>query len=379
MVKNSFFPEINGNFGFGFMRLPMNGDEVDITETCKMVDAYISAGFNYFDTAHVYINGKSETALRECVVKRYDRSEIVIANKLSSRIFEKTEDIRPLFEDQLRACGTDYFDFYLMHAQDRTIYERYQRLHAYETAYEFKKEGRVRHFGISFHDKADVLEKILTEHPEIEVVQIQFNYADYDDPSVESRAVYETCVRHGRGVLVMEPVKGGHLVRLPEEADAVFRALGGGSNASYAIRYAASFPGVCAVLSGMGTLEQVEENVSFMRDFRPLDERELEAVDRVRAIFAAQGLIPCTACRYCVFENKCPADIPIPELFAAMNTYSLFKSWNTKYYYSNILTPGRGKASQCVQCGGCEGVCPQHLEIRQLLKKTAETFETSED
>ena len=242
MEKNQFFPEINGNFAFGCMRLPMQGNEVDHEQFCRMADAFIDRGFNYFDTAHGYISGKSETAIRECVAKRYDRSAFILTNKLTDGYFKKESDIRPFFEKQLEACGVEYFDFYLMHAQDNTNYPFFQKCRAYETAFELKKDGKIRHVGISFHDKADVLEKILTDHPEIEVVQIQLNYVDYEDKGVDSKNVYEVCERFNKPVLVMEPVKGGSLVNLPKDAKAVFDRLNGGSYASYALRFAAGFP-----------------------------------------------------------------------------------------------------------------------------------------
>lgn len=375
MEKNRFFPQINGNFGFGCMRLPMIGDEVDKEQFCRMADAFIAAGFNYFDTAHGYINGKSETAIRDCVAARHDRGEFLLTNKLTDPYFNKEEDIKPLVLQQLQLCGVSYFDFYLMHAQNRENYKKFKACRAYEVCSELKKEGLIRHLGLSFHDSADILDMILTEHPEIEIVQIQFNYVDYEDQSIQSRLVYEVCEKHGKPVIVMEPVKGGNLVSLPEEADKVLRSLGGGSNASYAIRFAASFPSIAMVLSGMSNMDQMEDNVSTMADFKPLDEPEFEAVGRVCAIFRNMGTIPCTGCRYCVEENQCPMDILIPDLFSAQNAYSVFHSWNTKMYYRNALTKDHGKASDCIGCGGCEHVCPQHLPIRDLLADVAETFE----
>ncbi len=375
MEQNPFFPEIRGNFGFGCMRLPMKDDQVDYDEFCRMADAFLEAGLNYFDTAHGYIGGKSETAIRDCVAKRYDRSRFLLTDKLTDSFFQTQEEIRPLIECQLKLCGVEYFDFYLMHAQNKSNYEKFKRTKAYETAYSFKKEGLIRHFGISFHDKADVLDRILTEHPEIEVVQIQFNYVDYEDVSVESRKVYEVCEKHDKPVIVMEPVKGGNLVNLPEAADKILRDLGGGSNASYALRFAASFKNMAMVLSGMSNMEQMHDNLSAMCPFRPLDEREMQAVRDVCAIFRSLHLIPCTACRYCIEENQCPKDIPIPGVFAAMNSFETFHDWNAKFYYRGVVTQGHGKASDCVQCGKCEKVCPQHLPIRELLVKVSESFD----
>ena len=376
MIENRFFPEIHGNFGFGCMRLPMKNGEVDHELFCRMADTFIDAGFNYFDTAHGYSGGKSEIAIRECVAKRYPREKFLLTNKLTTPYFNKQENIRPFFEQQLKWCGVNYFDFYLMHAQDKNNYQKYKRCKAYETCYALKEEGLIRHFGISFHDKADVLDMILTEHPEIEIVQIQFNYVDYEDASVESRKVYEICEKHGKPVIVMEPVKGGSLVNLPADADKILRDLNGGSNASYAIRFAASLPNMAMVLSGMSDMAQMQDNVGAMKDFKPLDETEMAAVQKVCDIFRSLNLIPCTSCRYCIEENECPKGIRIPDLFSALNAHEAFHNWNTGYYYNNIITGGgHGKASDCIKCGKCEKVCPQHLQIRELLKQVTKTFE----
>ena len=376
MILNPFFPEIHGNFGFGCMRLPMKDGHVDYDEFARMADAFIASGLNYFDTAHGYINGQSETAIRDCVARRHNRSEFLLTDKLTDPYFNKQEDIRPFFESQLAACGVDYFDFYLMHAQDRNNYQKYKRCKAYETALELKAEGKIRHFGISFHDKAEVLDMILTEHPEIEIVQIQFNYVDYEDASVESRKVYEVCEKHGKPVIVMEPVKGGSLVNLPADADRILRGLNGGSNASYALRFAASFPNMAMVLSGMSNMEQMEDNLSAMRDFVPLNDDEREAVRQVCEIFHGLNLVPCTSCRYCIEENACPRGIRIPDMFSSLNAHEAFHNWNTAYYYNNVITDEKhGKASDCIRCGKCERVCPQHLPIRDLLTKVAATFE----
>lgn len=364
---------IKKNFGFGFMRLPMQGEEVDIPETAKMVDAFLGAGFNYFDTAHGYLQGKSELALRECLTSRYPRDRYVLTDKLTANFFKTEADIRPFFQSQLDACGVEYFDFYLMHAQGLTNYDYFKACRAYETALELKREGKIRHFGISFHDRAEVLEQILGEYPEIEVVQIQFNYLDYEDPAVQSRKCYEVCVRHGKPVIVMEPVKGGKLVDLPEEARAVLDGMHGGSPASYAIRFAAGFPGILMVLSGMSNMAQMRDNLSFMQDFQPLNEDELAAVKQVQEIFRSKHLIPCTACRYCT--DGCPKHIAIPDLFATMNSKQLHHRWNADFYYNEVHTAPGCRASDCVKCGKCEKVCPQHLPIRQLLEDVAKKFE----
>ncbi|NCB50874.1 MAG: 4Fe-4S dicluster domain-containing protein [Clostridia bacterium] len=355
------------------MRLPMKNDKVDTKEFSAMVDAFLDNGLNYFDTAHGYLGGKSETALKTCLTSRYPRDRYVLTNKLTNFYFKQETDIRPFFESQLAACGVDYFDFYLMHAQGAETFAFFKTCHAYETALELKAEGKIRHFGISFHDKAAVLEKILTEYPQIEVVQIQFNYVDYDDPAIESGKCLEICRKFGKPAIVMEPVKGGNLANLPDDAKAVFDALCGGSPASYAIRYAAGFEGVMMVLSGMSDMAQMIDNISFMKDFRPLGEDELSAVEQVRGIFKAKNMISCTACRYCV--DGCPKNISIPDLFACMNVKNVFHDWNADYYYNQVHTKNNGKASDCIKCGKCEKACPQHLPIRELLADVADEFE----
>ncbi|WP_026666401.1 aldo/keto reductase [Butyrivibrio sp. FC2001] len=376
-MDNSF-PQIKTFFGFGCMRLPMIGTEVDIEQFKDMADYFIENGFNYFDTAYGYIDGKSEKAIKVAVSDRYSRDKFLLTDKLTEPYFNKEEDIRPFFQSQLDACGVEYFDFYLMHAQNAKNFEHFKKCRAYETAFDLKKEGKIKHVGLSFHDSAEVLDKILTTYPEVEIVQIQFNYMDYEDPGVQSRKCLEVCRKHGKPVIVMEPVKGGNLVNLPEEAQKVFDELGAGlSNASYAIRFAASQEGIRIVLSGMSDMAQMKDNVSFMKDFKPLDETEMGAIAKVTGIYKGLDTIPCTSCHYCVEQNHCPMNIMIPEIFSCMNTRKIFNDWNQKMYYENVLTAdGKGKASACIECGGCETACPQHLEIRSLLKDVAKEFES---
>ena len=376
-MQNKFFPEIKKKLGFGGMRFPKKDKEIDLQLLSEMIDVFMENGFNYFDTAHGYHSGRSETALRECLVKRYPRESFVITNKLSTFHFEKEEEIRPLFELQLEATGVDYFDFYFMHAQSAKLYEKYTKTRAYEVALELMREGKFRHFGISFHDEAHLLERILKEHPEIEVVQIQLNYLDYDDVAVQSRKCLEVCEKYGKAVMVMEPVKGGHLASPPSDVKEIFDELGDASYASYAIRFAAGFDSVVSVLSGMSTMEQLLDNVSYMKDFKPLDERESDAVKRATDAFLSKNIINCTACRYCT--DGCPMNISIPDLFACLNTKKIFNDWNADFYYSGVHTVGKGKASDCIGCGACEEACPQKLPIRELLVQVKDEFEKPEN
>ncbi|WP_081779870.1 aldo/keto reductase [Butyrivibrio proteoclasticus] len=375
-MDNSF-PEIKTFFGFGCMRLPMKGTEVDIEQFKEMTDYFLENGFNYFDTAHGYIDGKSEKAIKVALTSRYPREAYLLTDKLTEPYFNKEEDIRPFFQSQLDACGVDYFDFYLMHAQNATNFEKFKKCRAYETAFKLKEEGKIRHVGLSFHDKAEVLDNILTTYPQIEIVQIQFNYLDFEDASVQSRKVYEVCRKHNKPVIVMEPVKGGTLIKLPDDAQKILDDLNSGlSNASYAIRFAASFDGIRIVLSGMSDMAQMKDNVSYMKDFKPLTDVEKAAIARVTAVYKGLDMIPCTACHYCVEENHCPMNIKIPEVFACLNMKRIFNDWNQAMYYSDIHAAApNGKASECIGCGGCENVCPQHLEIRSLLKEVAAEFE----
>lgn len=353
---------VKKNFGFGCMRLNLlENEEVDLENFKAMIDYYMDNGFNYFDTAHGYINYKSEPAIRECLVKRYPRESYILTNKLSEGFFQKEEEILPLFNKQLGACGVEYFDYYLMHAQNREYFEKYQKLHAYDIVNQLIKEGKVKHLGISFHDDADALDYILTNRPEIEVVQLQFNYLDFDDERIQSKKCYDVCVKHNKPVIIMEPVKGGRLVNLPKPAQKVFDELGDMSYASYAVRFAAGFENVKMVLSGMNDVAQMKDNLSYMKDFKPLNEKELNAVWKVADILKNQDVIPCTACEYCL--NVCPMEIPIPKIFANEN--------ETKLYDKVMEAENIVKAGACIKCGKCEHTCPQKIEIRKHLERIA--------
>ena len=361
------FPEIKKNFGFGCMRLKMDGENVDYNEFNKMIDAFINAGFNYFDTAHGYISGKSEIAIGKCLSARYNREDFVLANKLSDWYFEKEEDIIPLFESQLQICGVDYFDFYLFHCLTRKSYPRHKECNTFEIVKKLKEEGKIKHIAMSFHDTADILDMILSEQPSIEVVQLQINYLDYDDPAVQSKACYDVAVKHGKKVIVMEPVKGGALVNLPDKAAKVLDDLNGGSYASYALRYAASYPEVFMVLSGMGSMDMMTDNLNTFSPFVPFSDEEFEATDRVREIIREVRQVPCTKCNYC--GEVCPKNIPISELFAVYNKYLAAKI--TSGDAKNEFPKDKPTAADCIKCGKCENVCPQNIEIRNQLEKIA--------
>ena len=375
-MNNPFFPEIHGRFGFGCMRFPKLGEEIDQEQVCRMADAFLSSGLNYFDTAHGYHSGLSETTLRACLTSRYPRDRYLLTDKLTGVYFKTEEEIRPLFESQLEACGVDYFDFYLMHAQNARNFEQFKACRAYETAFALKAEGKIRHVGLSFHDTAEVLDEILNTYPQVEVVQIQFNYLDDGDVAVDSRRVYETCVKHGKPVIIMEPIKGGTLIQLPDECLGFCREVGK-SPAELALRYAANPAQVCMVLSGMSSIEQMQENLSFMAEPKPLSEAESAAVDKIRNHLRSLKLIGCTGCRYCV--DGCPMGILIPDMFHSLDFRAEKHDWNQDRYYRTVLTAEHGKASDCVQCGACEGVCPQNLPIRDYLVQIAEKFDPKEE
>lgn len=349
MFGNSTF-----RLGFGCMRLPKKDEQVDIAEFSQMVDAFMAAGGNYFDTAHVYHAGGSEIALREGLTKRYPRDSYILTNKLTQICYEQEEEILPLFHKQLEACGVTYFDNYFFHAMRRNYHEKYTRTNAFSIVKQLKEEGKIRHIGMSFHDSPEFLQWVLENHPEIELVQLQFNYADADNPDVESLRCYEVCEKFGKPVVVMEPVKGGTLANLPEEGKAL---LNGQGEAAFALRYCASFPQIKMVLSGMSTLAQMQDNLHTFASLQPLSQEEFAIAQKLKMIVRQQETIPCTNCRYCT--DGCPQEIPIPEIFAAFNARKLLQP-----YAADVS----GVAS-CLDCGACETLCPQYLEIRKLLKR----------
>ena len=360
-----FFDKVKGSLGFGCMRLPMIDNEVDKEAFERMIDAFIGAGFNYFDTAHGYIEGKSETAIRDCLSARYDREDFVLANKISYWCFEKEEDVLPLFEKQLELCGVEYFDFYLFHCLNREGYAKHKECNTFEIVKELKSQGKIKHIGMSFHDTAEFLDTILTEQPYMEAVQLQVNYLDYDDPTVQSKACYDVAVKHGKKVIVMEPVKGGALVNLPPKAAEVIGTLGDGSQASYAIRYAASYPEVFMVLSGMGNMDMINDNVKTMQSFVPYEEKDMKIFDRVREIIREVKQLPCTKCNYCA--EVCPSNIPISQIFSVYNSFLSAKI--SRAETKGKITSDFENIADCIKCGRCEGNCPQGIKIREELEK----------
>ena len=355
--------------GFGLMRLPEKDGAIDLEQVCRMADAYLAAGLTYFDTAYVYHGGHSEEAVKEVLTKRHPRDSFTVATKLPAWCMKEAADRDRIFGEQLERTGLEYFDFYLLHSvEDGTNGDTYERLDCYNWAMEKKARGKIRHFGFSFHGSPEYLEKLLDAHPEVEFVQIQLNYADWENPVVRSGALYEILHRRGVPMVIMEPVKGGTLARLTPELEAKYRAIRPeASAASWALRFVGSLPDVMTILSGMSEEEQMRDNIETFTHFEPLSEEEKTLVDEVRTIMLNVPQIGCTACRYCT--DGCPMNIAIPDVFRAVNTMDLFhETFRPRAFYGGLLSQGHGRASDCVACGQCESVCPQHLPIIELLK-----------
>ena len=363
--------------GFGFMRMPLtNPDDqksIDIPKMEKMVDAFFGAGFTYCDSAWMYHDFMSEPTVGQVVVGRYPRDSFTVATKMPVAMIRSHEEGVSIFEAQLQKMGVDYFDYYLVHDMNVANYERAKKFDMISYLRDKKEAGIIKKLGFSCHDNPEYLDRVLTECPFFEFVQLQINYLDWESAGVQSHKCYDVCVKHGKPVFVMEPVKGGTLAKIPAKAEKLLREVHPDwSPASWALRFAASLPGVQIVLSGMSTLEQVQENTAFMKDMAPLTDEEVDLLQKVAAMIRETIAIPCTGCRYCVEESSCPKGILIPNYFALYNTEKLRtrEDWSPeKEYYVNYLNQGHGRASDCIQCRKCERVCPQHIEISERMKE----------
>ncbi|MDE6725176.1 MAG: aldo/keto reductase [Ruminiclostridium sp.] len=364
--------------GFGLMRLPKNGNSIDIEQVKAMVDKFIEKGFTYFDTAWMYMGFSSENAAKEALVSRYPRESFTLATKLHNGFFDSLEDRDKVFNQQLNKTGAGYFDYYLLHGINKDSLAKYEKFDCFNWLLDKKAKGLIKHAGFSFHSTSDVLDDILTRHPEMEFVQLQINYLDWESEWIESRKNYEVCVKHNKPVIVMEPVKGGSLARLPEEAEKLFREADPKlSIPSWAIRFAASLPNVMTVLSGMSSIEQLDDNLSYMENFVPLTEEEIGLCHKAAHIINSQIAVPCTGCSYCT--EGCPKNIAIPQYFSLYNEIMREdmeqKGWTVSFTSYDTLTRTHGKASDCIGCGQCEQICPQHLTIIDYLKNVSGKFE----
>lgn len=375
-MNTGYLGDTTPKLGFGLMRLPMIGDEIDMEQTKAMVDTFMAKGFTYFDTAYVYINGKSEVAAREAIVKRYPRDSFTLATKLPLWDNIETEaDMQRIFDESMERAGVEYFDYYLLHSMDKAKFEKADRIGAWDFLFEMKAQGKIKHCGFSFHDSAEVLDEALTKHPEAEFVQLQLNYIDWENDNVQSRKCYEVAVKHNKPIIVMEPVKGGSLASMNNEIQGIMKAQNPElSIPSWAVRFCAGLDNILTVLSGMSTKAQLDDNVSYMEHFEPLSDKEHEVLKTVVEKLNAIPTIPCTGCRYCV--DDCPMQIHIPDIFRAVNHQKQFGSEGNvdRSGYESATREG-GKASECLHCGSCEAHCPQHIHIIEELEDAAKRFE----
>ena len=358
--------------GFGLMRLPRKGARIDQGQVRDMVDLFLQAGFTYFDTAYVYPG--SENAAKRTLVQRHPRESYTLATKLNASVAPTVKLAHRQFEKSLERTGAGYFDYYLLHAVMDDNAAKYERMKLWQFVQEQKARGLVKHAGFSYHGTPEFLDQLLTRHPETEFVQLQINYADWDSPAVQSRACYETVRRHGKPVVIMEPVKGGRLADPPEDVKALFRAHDPAASCpSWAIRYAASLDGVLTVLSGMSSMDQVRDNVSFMQSFKPLDEAERDVIAQAQQLLRSSAAIPCTGCGYCL--EGCPRQIAIPKIFSAANLQLANGQPDQAREAYVQAAPEGHRASDCVGCKHCESVCPQHLPVTEHLQKCAAMLE----
>ena len=369
--------------GFGTMRLPLPNpkfrDQVDMKELCSMVDIFLDRGFTYFDTAYLYHGGQCECAVRDALVKRYPREKFLLADKMPMMCLNKNstqKDHLCIFDEQLKKCGVDYFDYYLLHNINEHEYRKAQQADSFGFLRQMKDRGRIGQLGFSFHDKAELLDRILENHPEVDFVQLQLNYLDWEDNRIQSQKCYETAVKHNKPVIVMEPVKGGNLAQVPRQVQALFAsAHPDWSPASWAIRFAASLENVKVVLSGMSSLEQILDNTSYMRKMEPLTSADYTVLRQATEIICTFPTIACTSCRYCV--DDCPRNIPIPDYFALFNReQNILRQGGSadKSAYQHIAE-GHGLAADCLACHQCEGICPQHLPITRWLRQISAIYE----
>ena len=364
--------------GFGLMRLPSSDEQIDYTVLNDMVDESINHGFNYFDTAYMYHDGESEKAVKQSLVNRHPRENFIVADKLPAWELRSHADVQIIFDEQLTRTGAGYFDLYLLHSVEEKNLENYDKYDCWNWAQEQKAKGLIRHFGFSFHDKPELLDKVLSEHPEVEFVQLQINYLDWDNRIVNSGACYKVARKHNIPIIVMEPVKGGMLASIQPEWEAQFKAIApGNSIASWAIRFCLSLDGVVSVLSGMSTPEQLQDNIATVKNFIPLSEVEKTCITKFTKELLEKPTIGCTSCRYCT--GGCPMNINIPDIINAFNTVLTYGDHDQPHFYYDGLISTGGKANSCTGCGSCEGVCPQHLDIIDLMKKASGVFDVAKE